>query len=67
MRWGNGWRTDKAAAEAKQAASRAKQLALDTWHDWFAWYPVRTESCWIWRETVSRRRTRNGFKEPTWH
>lgn len=24
------------------------------WRDWFAWYPVRIDSYWVWLEVVSR-------------
>lgn len=25
------------------------------WHKWFAWYPVKIEDEWIWRENIERR------------
>jgi hypothetical protein len=32
---------------------RPKRDPLE-WFNWFAWYPVRTESDWVWLEWVER-------------
>ena len=53
-----------------------KQCRQDTteWHQWFAWYPVTTNSvkqgdryCWtrIWRETIWRRQ-HFGYPDAWW-
>lgn len=35
---------------------RAKPFVdLWQWHRWYAWYPVRVENEWVWREWVERR------------
>lgn len=28
-----------------------------TWHQWFAWYPVKINETWVWLEVVYRQRT----------
>lgn len=34
---------------------------IDEWHQWFAWYPVRTPHYWVWLEWVTRRRMADAF------
>lgn len=32
----------------------APRLSWDAWRPWFAWYPVRLETEWVWWEYVER-------------
>ena len=31
-----------------------KPIPMDTWHKWFAWHPVLTETSLVWLEHVHR-------------
>jgi len=39
-------------------AAKDTEANLDSWSEWFAWYPVKIGSSWIWLEMVVRQMQR---------
>ena len=38
-----------------KSPSESRRVRGSLWHHWFAWRPVRCNTCWVWLETVQRR------------
>lgn len=37
------------------------------WHNWFAWRPVKTDTGWVWFETIKRRGAWCVSTDPIWN
>jgi hypothetical protein len=54
------WKTDYKFLSFLKRKTVSEKISrnriLANWHNWFAWYPVKTEDdIWVWLETVQRK------------
>lgn len=39
----------------KWTPKQRKKKIMSSWHEWFAWHPIKFDGSWYWLETVCRK------------